>query len=457
MLRQFMPLCSQTVSPWLNTASHQEEDAEPRKTEVNAERVKMPFSISSLPYIGAWMASSMAMMLFNKSLFRGGFRFGSALVLMHQICIAIVFWLYRLLIQQSSHSPSCRVNAKSWMCCFLPIGIMQALAMTSQQKAIALCSVHFVVMVSAVKPVLVSLLQIMLGLSVSSGTQLKILFIVSLGVMLSVAGEAEFNLFGLACLILAQVTESIRTVLIQRVFSANSEHQGLDPSAMLAYSSPAAIVGLLPLVFLFDEISMDLSGFLQPGVPGLLMNTALALLVSFQSNQVIQKTDALVLTLSGIVKDFVTVFMSAYIFSATLTIAQITGYAVSVLFINVFREFKRQEETFKDSGLLEVTAAVFLPSWLTCFGNVSEKDAKAVSGCQTSTVFWARSRYRHIAFVAGLLSIAWLGAAVLKVNSFAGFLPDTGWGVVISAATAAKELQQASAEETTTGAEPLRI
>merc|ERR1719195_189183 len=99
------------------------------------------------------------------------------------------------------------------------------------------------------------------------------------------------------------------------------------------------------------------------GVSPLAGSTALAALVNLAGVLVIQKTDALVLVLTGIVKDFIAIFVSAWCFVATIMPSQMAGYSLAVVFINVYREFKQNEAMFLSEGLCCAIAGLIRPMW----------------------------------------------------------------------------------------------
>jgi hypothetical protein len=66
------------------------------------------------------------------------------------------------------------------------------------------------------------------------------------------------------------------------------------------------------------------------------LNVAVVLLIS--------STSALVLTLAGIVKDIMLVFLSVYLFESPVTLLQYAGYGVALLGLNLHKEYKKNPE-----------------------------------------------------------------------------------------------------------------
>jgi hypothetical protein len=65
----------------------------------------------------------------------------------------------------------------------------------------------------------------------------------------------------------------------------------------------------------------------------------------------IGNTSALVLTLAGIIKDLMLVFLSILVFGSPVTPLQYLGYAVALLGLNLHKEFKKAPEKFCHSPL----------------------------------------------------------------------------------------------------------
>ncbi|CAJ1406291.1 unnamed protein product [Effrenium voratum] len=73
------------------------------------------------------------------------------------------------------------------------------------------------------------------------------------------------------------------------------------------------------------------------------------------SAQVIKVTSALALTLLGVIKDFLGVFLSSWLFAAPISAGQVAGYAVAVLFINLYKDGHITPNAWSESLLSSVT------------------------------------------------------------------------------------------------------
>ncbi|CAJ1340194.1 unnamed protein product [Effrenium voratum] len=326
-----------------------DEDLDPRFAEVTKSRpvlLKEEEKGLLVPLVvAAWIVTSTSTLIFNKQLFSGGrFPFPLTLLTVHQGTFAVVLNGFQLLAPMSlqrvvmpgAQNLTCRMFLRQ----FLPLGALQAVAMATQNEALSMVSAHAVIMVSASKPVLVALLQVCFGLAPFSPMQLKVLLCVALGVAASVTGEVNMSLPGFIFLCAAQITESSRIVLMQRLLGDSTRE--LDVLSLLAMSSPACLVVLLTSASFFELAHMDFSTNKEQ-LLGVAASTGLAFMVNVISAQVIKVTSALALTLLGVIKDFLGVFLSSWLFAAPISAGQVAGYAVAVLFINLYKAVQRAE------------------------------------------------------------------------------------------------------------------
>mmetsp|Transcript_68806 Transcript_68806/g.194190 ORF Transcript_68806/g.194190 Transcript_68806/m.194190 type:complete len:403 (-) Transcript_68806:143-1351(-) len=332
---------------------------------MEAKRVSM--AAASAPYMASWVMSSISLLLYNKHLYRagkggGGFPFPLTLVTVHQLALGMLLWAVRVAAPASLRSqlmPGRGSSLGDRARAIVPIALLQAVALAAQNQALQLSSAHFVIMLNATKPVLVSLLQSAFGLAELKCLHLQIVSAISAGVMLAVAGEVQFVLAGLVALLVAQVTEGIRIVLIQKSLSGEDE---LDAATLLSYSAPVCALVLAPVAAVAEVRTMEASTIRQLNLLPLVVSTVLAALVNISGVMVIQKTDALILVLAGIVKDFIGIFVSVWFFAATLMPSQVVGYSIAVLFINVYRESRRNEALFLSAGLCYAMLSLARPA-----------------------------------------------------------------------------------------------
>jgi drug/metabolite transporter (DMT)-like permease len=202
-------------------------------------------------------------------------------------------------------------------------------------------------MLKAFTPVAVLIFSFLSGLEKTSLMELYIVTIICVGVALTSVGESLFSWIGFTFQSLAILAESSRLVLTNILM----KNLKLDPLSSLYYIAPVCgfFIGLACLWFEFQDLPFDrilttdfaLIMLVNGGV-AFSLNVAVVLLIG--------NTSALVLTLAGIVKDILLVFLSVTVFGSPVTPLQYGGYAVALFGLNLHKEYKKNPDRI--SGLI---------------------------------------------------------------------------------------------------------
>lgn len=198
-------------------------------------------------------------------------------------------------------------------------------------------------MLKAFTPVAVLIFSFFTGLEKTSCTEVYIVMVICVGVALTSVGESFFSWIGFTFQSLAILAEASRLVMTNVLM----KQLKLDPLSSLYYIAPlcCVFIGLACLIFEFDDLPFDrmltnefMGLMIINGLVAFTLNVAVVLLISH--------TSALVLTLSGIVKDILLVVLSIAIFGSPVTPLQYGGYAVALLGLNLHKEYKKSPEKF---------------------------------------------------------------------------------------------------------------
>jgi drug/metabolite transporter (DMT)-like permease len=196
-------------------------------------------------------------------------------------------------------------------------------------------------MLKAFTPVAVLIFSFFTGLEKTSCVELYIVMVICVGVALTSVGESYFSWLGFTFQSLAILAEASRLVLTNILL----KQLKLDPLSSLYYIAPpcCAILAVLCLYFESADLPYDrmfTSDFLMimlvNGLVAFTLNVAVVLLIS--------NTSALVLTLAGIIKDILLVFLSVMIFGSPVTPLQYAGYGVALLGLNLHKEYKKNPD-----------------------------------------------------------------------------------------------------------------
>jgi drug/metabolite transporter (DMT)-like permease len=196
-------------------------------------------------------------------------------------------------------------------------------------------------MLKAFTPVAVLIFSFFSGLEKTSQMELYIVMVICVGVALTSVGESYFSWIGFTFQSLGILAEASRLVMTNLLM----KQLKLDPLSSLYYIAPlcACFIGLACLIFEFQDLPFDrmqttdfMAIMVVNAVVAFSLNVAVVLLIG--------NTSALVLTLAGIIKDILLVFLSILIFGSPVTPLQYAGYSVALLGLNLHKEYKKNPE-----------------------------------------------------------------------------------------------------------------
>jgi hypothetical protein len=192
-------------------------------------------------------------------------------------------------------------------------------------------------MLKAFIPVAVCILSFTLGLEKPSAIQLVIVSVISCGVVISTYGEMSFSWIGFYFQLAAICCESTRLVLSDQLL----KDLKLDPLSMLFYMSPVSLFFIAVGFVSFELADFPFERLADGWLIGALL---LSCLTAFGLNVavvlLITNASALTMTLGGIAKDIMLVFLSMLLFHAPVTAIQFAGYALSLSAMNSYKNYK---------------------------------------------------------------------------------------------------------------------
>lgn len=223
----------------------------------------------------------------------------------------------------------------------LPVASFFAISLVLSNKSYIYLSVSYIQMLKAFTPVAVLIFSFFSGLEKTSYMELYIVTIICVGVALTSAGELFFSWTGFTFQSLAILAEASRLVMTNLLM----KQLKLDPLSALYYIAPivSLFIGIACLYFEFQDLPFDrmqtpdfLMIMIANGIVAFTLNVAVVLLIA--------NTSALVLTLAGIVKDILLVFLSIVIFGSPVTLLQYIGYSIALLGLNLHKEYKKNPD-----------------------------------------------------------------------------------------------------------------
>lgn len=258
--------------------------------------------------------------MFNKLLLTTwGFRFPFFLTTWHCVLATI---LTQVLSRTTSLLPGVEkrsVTRTHYIRGILPMSICFASGLVLSNMAYNYISLAYIQMVKAFTPVPLLLLSFMLGREKPSWVQFGIVMVVSLGVTMSSMGELQFSAIGFGIQVSAVMVDCIRMLIMDSML----KDLALDSLSMLYYTAPPSAVMIFAGFMLFEAPTFDVSVFTPALSTALVLNGLLAFSLNIAVIYLVSSTSAMVMSVSGPIKDIMIVMISVMVFSAPLTGLQV--------------------------------------------------------------------------------------------------------------------------------------
>lgn len=197
-------------------------------------------------------------------------------------------------------------------------------------------------MLKAFTPVAVLIFSFISGLEKASCLEMYIVTVICIGVAITSVGETHFSWLGFIFQALAIGFESARLVLTNVLM----KQLKLDALSSLYYIAPCCLSFIFPACLYFEAGSLPWDVMMTSKFAGIMAASgAVAFSLNVAVVVLISNTSALTLTLAGIVKDLLLVFLSVAIFGSPVTPLQYFGYTVALFGLNMHKEYKKSPET----------------------------------------------------------------------------------------------------------------
>lgn len=185
-----------------------------------------------------------------------------------------------------------------------------------------------------------------------------IIAVMTVGVVMMVAGETSFNLFGFLLLMTASFSSGLRWSLTQILLRRNPATS--NPFASLFFLTPVMFLVLLIIAIPVEGFAglkdglTDLSKARGPvmGVMILLFPGFLAFLMTASEFALLKRTSVVTLSVCGIFKEVITIATAGMVYHDPLTALNISGLLVTIVAIvayNTIRIKKMKKKEIKDA------------------------------------------------------------------------------------------------------------
>lgn len=280
-------------------------------------------------FIALWIALSSSVILFNKwILSTAKFEYPLFLTTWHQVFATIMTQLMARFTKILDSRHNVPMTPHTYGRAIVPIGVMFSLSLVCGNLAYLTLSVSFIQMLKATTAVATLLATWAFRIAPPNVKVLGNVTVIVLGVVIASFGEIKFVFSGFMFQVGGVVFEALRLVLVQRLLSSGDFK--MDPLVSLYYFAPACAVtnGLFTALVELPRLTMD--DIYQLGPMILFANAFVAFLLNVSGVLLIGKTSAVVLTMSGVLKDVLLVFASMILFHDPVTGQQFFGYSIAL-------------------------------------------------------------------------------------------------------------------------------
>jgi len=297
----------------------------PAVASTPTQQIQLP----AAAYIAVWIGLSSSVILFNKWILdKKEFKFPITLTTWHLIFATVMTQLLARFTTMLDSRKKIPMTGRVYLRAIVPIGVFFSLSLMFSNMTYIHLSVSFIQMLKATTPVATLLVTWVLGIHPPSLKTLGNVSAIVVGVIIASIGEIKFVMIGFVCAMLGVGFEATRLAMVERLL--NSAEFKMDPMVSLYYFAPVCAI-MNGLVALFMEIpSLQMAQIYDLGFFTLLVNAGVAFCLNLSVVFLIGRTSALVLTLSGVLKDILLVLASMILFKDPVSPLQAFGYSIAL-------------------------------------------------------------------------------------------------------------------------------
>ncbi|XVE86318.1 hypothetical protein DITRI_Ditri18aG0026200 [Diplodiscus trichospermus] len=307
--------------------------------------------LKTLFFILVWYTFSTFLTLYNKTLLGDDLGKFPAPLLMNTVHFTMQALLSKGITWYWSHrfQPSVPMSWRDYFYRVVPTALSTALDVNLSNASLVFISVTFATMCKSAAPIFLLLFAFAFRLESPSLKLLGIILVISIGILLTVAKETEFEFWGFVFVMLAAVMSGFRWCMTQILLQ--KEAYGLkNPLTFMSYVTPVmAVVTALLSIFLdpWHEFRknnyFNSSGHIARSCLLMLFGGALAFFMVLTEYVLVSVTSAVTVTIAGVVKEAVTILVAVFYFHDEFTWLKGAGLFTIMVGVGLFNWYKYQK------------------------------------------------------------------------------------------------------------------
>ncbi|XP_052206339.1 probable sugar phosphate/phosphate translocator At1g06470 isoform X2 [Diospyros lotus] len=326
--------------------------------------------LKTIFFILVWYTFSTFLTLYNKTLLGdhlGNFPAPMLMNTIHFSMQAILsnaitwFWSQRF-------RPSVPMSWRDYFSRVVPTALGTAFDINLSNASLVFISVTFATMCKSASPIFLLIFAFAFRLESPSFKLLGIILVISIGILLTVAKETEFDFWGFIFVMLAAVMSGFRWTMTQILLQ--KEVYGLEnPLTLMSYVTPimAMATALLSLIIdPWDEFRknsyFNSSWHIIRTCLLMLLGGTLAFFMVLTEYILVSVTSAVTVTIAGVVKEAVTILVAVFYFHDQFTWLKGVGLITIMVGVSLFNWYKYQKLQKGESGDHNVAASTSVPA-----------------------------------------------------------------------------------------------
>ncbi|KGN47980.1 probable sugar phosphate/phosphate translocator At1g06470 isoform X1 [Cucumis sativus] len=313
--------------------------------------------LKTLFFVLVWYTFSLLLTLYNKSLLGDHLgRFPAPLLMntvhftMQAVLSNLITWIW------SSRFQSCvTMTWRDYFTKVVPTALGTALDVNLSNASLVSISVTFATMCKSGSPIFLLLFAFAFRLEAPSYRLAGIILIISVGILLTVAKETEFEFWGFIFVMLASVMSGFRWSMTQILLQR--EAYGLkNPFTLMSYVTPVmAVVTLMLSLGLDPWKEFTSNGYFNSiwhvtrSSLLMLFGGALAFCMVLTEYILVSVTSAVTVTVAGVVKEAVTILVAVFYFHDKFTWLKGFGLIIIMIGVSLFNWYKYKKLQKKSS------------------------------------------------------------------------------------------------------------
>lgn len=323
--------------------------------EAKLSNSKNPISVANvlktLFFILVWYTFSLFLTVYNKSLLGDDMGRFPAPLLMNTVHFTMQAVLSKSIIWFWSHrfQPTVTMSWKDYFMRVVPTALGTAMDINLSNASLVFVSVTFATMCKSASPIFLLLFAFAFRLESPSIKLAGIILIISIGILLTVAKETEFEFWGFILVMLAAVMSGFRWSMTQILLQ--KEAYGLkNPLTLMSYVTPVMAVATALFSLVLDPWH-EFKGNSYFNSPWhvtrscllMLLGGTLAFFMVLTEYILVSVTSAVTVTIAGVVKEAVTIVVAVFYFHDKFTWLKGAGLFTIMVGVSLFNWYKYQK------------------------------------------------------------------------------------------------------------------